>query len=501
MASRVRNQLQALKKVYPWISTPLIISAPMRVFAGPALAVAVTKAGGIGFIGPGASPPDLDIALTESRRLLEQSSASSHSSMQPVGIGLQTFDADLGIAIQAIREHKPYAVWLFAPRDGQSELNTWVQSVKDSSPETQIWIQVGSVMDALSAARAPIPPDVLVIQGSDAGGHGLARGAGFISILPEVADELRDTNILLMAAGGIADGRGVAAALSLGAAGAVMGTRFLASEEAKIPRGYQEDVLKTSDGSQNTIRTKLYDELAGRTDWPSMYDGRNIRNRSTQDQESGLSFAENEKLYKKALTKGNDGWGENGRLTAYVGAGVGLVREVTAACTIVTTTTTSIITTTLDASKMASKTAHPDKKEIEDRTEKLRLAYNKRDIDGALAMFVDEGLNCSAYSISRKSYPNMNKARFEEFLLTMHSKLKHYRHNTISVSGHKEFQAWEWEMVWEEYKKVGQGDSSDGQGVDGQEDSSDAGGATSDIAVETVAGEDIAVEPRKRRRN
>jgi nitronate monooxygenase len=176
---------------------------------------------------------------------------------------------------------------------------------------------------------------VLVLQGSDAGGHGLARGAGIISLVPEAIDALRDTNIPLMAAGGIVDGRGVAAALSLGAAGVVMGTRFLASKEAKISKGYQDDVLRTTDGGQNTVRTKLYDELAGRADWPSIYDGRNIVNRSVLDQESGIAFAENRGLYKEAMTLGDSGWGTNGRLTAYVGSGVGLIRDVAGAADIV----------------------------------------------------------------------------------------------------------------------------------------------------------------------
>jgi nitronate monooxygenase len=333
MASRMQKQLQVLKKAYPWISTPLIISAPMRVFAGPALAAAVTGAGGIGFIGPGAKPTDLDIALSEARQLF----SSSSSSVLRIGIGIQTFDANLTIASQAIQKHKPCAVWLFAPRDGQVELDVWSENIRKVSPETQIWIQVGSVTDALKAARSSSPPDVLVLQGSDAGGHGLVQGAGIISLLPEAADKLKDMEIPLIAAGGIVDGRGISAALSLGAVGAVMGTRFLASNEAKIPKGYQDDVLRTNDGGQNTIRTKLYDELAGRTDWPSIFDGRNIVNRSILDQQSGMGFLDNQKLYKQATTLGNDGWGPNGRMTAYVGSGVGLVREVTAAADIVRT--------------------------------------------------------------------------------------------------------------------------------------------------------------------
>lgn len=302
----------------------------MRIFAGPALATAVTRAGGIGFMGPGAKPSDLDSFLSDAKNLLGPSFHSSHDTL-PVGIGFQTFSADLSVASQTIQKHKPCAVWLFAPRDGQRELDTWSRRVRDVSPGTKIWIQVGSVSDAVKAARSTSPPDVLVLQGNDAGGHGLAKGAGIISLLPETADELRDSYIPLIAAGGIADGRGVAAALSLGAVGAVMGTRFLAAKEAKVSKGYQDDVLRIKDGGQNTVRTTLYDELAGRTDWPPEYDGRNVVNQSILDHMSGVEFEENKKRYQKATAKGDEGWGENGRLTAYVGSAVGLIHEVVGA--------------------------------------------------------------------------------------------------------------------------------------------------------------------------
>jgi nitronate monooxygenase len=304
----------------------------MRIFAGPALAVEVYRAGGIGFMGPGAKPADLDGLFAEAKRMLNH---ESNGSPLPIGIGFQTFSADLKLASPVIRKYIPAAVWLFAPREGQTELDAWTKEIKTVSPETQVWIQIGSVGDAVKASASTSPPDVLVIQGLDAGGHGLARGAGIISLLPEVADALQGSDIPLIAAGGIADGRGVAAAMSLGAVGAAMGTRFLASEEANVSRGYRDDVLRTVDGGQNTIRTTLYDELAGRTDWPPEYDGRNIINKSFIEREAGLDFEENKTKYGNAAKLGDAGWGKDGRLTAYVGSSVGLVREVSGAADIV----------------------------------------------------------------------------------------------------------------------------------------------------------------------
>ena len=79
---------------------------------------------------------------------------------------------------------------------------------------------------------------------------------------------------LLMAAGAIVEGRGVAAALVLGAAGVAMGTRFLASAEANIAAGYRDEVVRASDGGQNTVRTKTYDSLRGTTVWSQGYNAR-----------------------------------------------------------------------------------------------------------------------------------------------------------------------------------------------------------------------------------
>ena len=135
---------------------------------------------------------------------------------------------------------------------------------------TKIWIQIGSVHDALEVAEL-CRPDVIAVQGSDAGGHGQERGAGIISLFPKIADALTDAghgNIPLVAGGGVVEGRGVSACLRLGAAGVCIGTRFLVSTEAQIARGYQEAVFRSSDGGVSTVRSKIYDILRGTTGWP-----------------------------------------------------------------------------------------------------------------------------------------------------------------------------------------------------------------------------------------
>ena len=332
--------IQALTSTYKFLKTPIIVSAPMRVFAGPDLAVATSRAGGLGFIGPGVKPTDLDSKLEKARLLLEQNPVSPNTSQRsklsfsrtlPIGVGFQLFDGDLEVAASSVRKYKPAVAWLFVPKTGQAELDEWTARLREVSPSTKIWIQVGSVAEAVAAARSGHAPDVLVLQGIDAGGHGLRKGAGVLSLLPEASDALRavGSDIPLLAAGGISDGRGVASVLGTGvAAGAVMGTRFLASSEAEIRPDYQNDVLRVSDGGQNTTRTDLFDRLQGRLDWPERYDGRAIINASVRDELSGTDFSANQKVFQTQMKEGTLGWGNEGRMTAYVGSAVGLIKSV-----------------------------------------------------------------------------------------------------------------------------------------------------------------------------
>lgn len=204
-------------------------------------------------------------------------------------------------------------------------------------------MQIGSVKEAIEVAKH-VRPDVLVVQGTDAGGHGLVRGASLITLLPEVCDAIEEhctasSNIdskkeevakpIILAAGGISEARTAASALTLGASGLVLGTRLLATPQARITAGYQSTILRTTDGGQTTVRTKVYDTLRG-TNWAETHNGRAIINQSYVDSvEKGMCEDQNRKLYQETMeTKGDEGWGEQGRMTTYAGSGVGLIREV-----------------------------------------------------------------------------------------------------------------------------------------------------------------------------
>jgi len=315
---------------YPWVSSPFVVSAPMKVMSGPALAVAVSRAGGLGFIGPGAKTQDTIADLEKASTLIQGANPiPTTNSTLPVGVGYQLWADDLSIAVAAIKDYKPCAAWLYAPRQGPKDYDDWSSKIRQASPETQIWIQIGTLKEAKQLLQIAERPDVVVVQGAESGGHGRTNdGMGLMSLFPEVADAMASSQIPLFAAGGIADGRGIAAAMCLGASGAVMGTRFLAASEARISRGYQDEVVRASDGATSTTRTHLYNHLRGTFGWPEEYSPRTIWNKSFVEQQQGKSFEELKRLHDEAAKEGDKGWGPEGRLATYAGASIGLIHGV-----------------------------------------------------------------------------------------------------------------------------------------------------------------------------
>jgi nitronate monooxygenase len=114
--------------------------------------------------------------------------------------------------------------------------------------------------------------DVLVVQGAEAGGHGVARGT--MMLVPAVVDAV-GPDLPIAAAGGIADGRGLAAALMLGASGVLMGKRFFASEEAIGHPAAKERILRAI--GDDTVRSSVFD-ISRRLAWPAPFTGRALRN-------------------------------------------------------------------------------------------------------------------------------------------------------------------------------------------------------------------------------
>ncbi|KAL5594647.1 uncharacterized protein BROUX77_007994 [Berkeleyomyces rouxiae] len=326
----------------PWAQWPLISNAPMSGVATSQLAVAVTQAGGLGQIGFTGDPALLDRELSSARRHLhpppqpQSHDAEAPQQPLPVGAGIIVFGASPEAFMPVLAQHAPAVVWLSF--GSAAELQHWTASIRQHTPQSKVWIQLGSVRAALEAARL-CKPDALVLQGSDAGGHGHAGGSSIVPLLPEVADALRAAGLPalpLVAAGGIMDGRGAAAALALGAAGVVMGTRFLGAAEASVPVRFRKLVLEAVDGGESTARSRAFDAMWGTNVWPETYDGRCLKNAMYRHVSGGMSHAEaRAKLYEAASGAAGRGLDAQDTMSVWAGAGVGLVNQVQTAADIV----------------------------------------------------------------------------------------------------------------------------------------------------------------------
>ena len=241
-----------------------VMSAPMALHSGGHLAGAVTAAGGLGSFGgvnPGKGPDWIEAEIATLR-----SAAGG-----PFGIGFITdfipffeplFDAALSAAT-------PPAVIALSFGDPQP----WLDRVKQAG--IRVMCQVQTLDEAARAVDAGA--DVLVVQGTEAGGH-----TGTMSLLPFLAAAApRWPDVPLLAAGGIADGRTLAAALTAGADGAWLGTAFLATPEAVEVHDVHKELIVASDGG-DTVFDLAYDIVSG-LPWPAGIGTRLRRNRFTDE--------------------------------------------------------------------------------------------------------------------------------------------------------------------------------------------------------------------------
>ena len=230
---------------------PLVL-APMGGVAGGELAAAVSNAGGLGLVGGGYGDTawlrrELDLV----RQLTEK----------PWGVGLITWAISPGV-LQLTLDYRPHAVML-----SFGDPRPHAKSIKDRG--AVLICQVQDIESAHLAMQAGA--DFIVAQGTEAGGHGSARAT--LPLVPAVVDAVAPLPVL--AAGGISDGRGVAAALMLGTEGALIGTRFYASHQALGAAAAKREITTRRGG--DTLRTQVFDIVRG-YDWPAPYTGRAVRN-------------------------------------------------------------------------------------------------------------------------------------------------------------------------------------------------------------------------------
>ncbi|BAH48808.1 putative oxidoreductase [Rhodococcus opacus B4] len=253
-----------------------IVLAPMDYVSDWRLASAVAEAGGLGLIGGG---------YGDESWLHDQFDQVTTAA---VGCGFITWSmAQQPRLLETTIDYRPAAIFL---------------SFADPAPHAPAIRAAGiplicQVHDLDQARRAvEVGASVLAAQGGEAGGHGTGARSTF-TLVPEIADFLRRQapEVMLLAAGGIGDGRGLAAALALGADGALVGTRFWAAEEAAIPRAAQRRALRAS--GDDTIRQSAFD-IVREKPWPTRYTGRVLHNgfiRRWHGDEPGLRDALREK--------------------------------------------------------------------------------------------------------------------------------------------------------------------------------------------------------------
>jgi len=292
------------------IKHPLLL-APMDTISSGALAAAVSNAGGFGIIGGGYGD--------EARLACDLDAAGKAR----IGIGFITWSmAKNARLLDLALERKPAAIML-----SFGEVTPHAERIKRAG--ALLICQVQSVVQAKEVVARGA--DAIVAQGSEAGGHGGSRAT--FPLIPAVVDAAGAVPVI--AAGGIADGRGLAAALMLGADGALMGTRFLASTEAATTAEAKQRVV-AADGD-STIRSTLFD-IVRRREWPAPYTGRALQNEFTarwrgREAELMHNLTREEVTYEEARKRG-----DLDTAVLHAGEAVDLIDEVLPAAEIVART-------------------------------------------------------------------------------------------------------------------------------------------------------------------
>lgn len=284
----------------------------MAYAAGGALAAAVSRAGGLGLIGGGYGNADW---------IEEQFEAAGG---ERVGIGFITWSAaEQPSVVSAALQHQPAAVML-----SFGDPTTFAAEIR--STEALLICQCQNLTHVRAALDAGA--DIVVAQGAEAGGHGASRGT--FTLVPEVADMLARTSpdTLLVAAGGVADGRGLAAALALGADGVLIGTRLCAAQESLVKPRHKQAIVE-SDGDA-TLRTHVPD-IVRQLPWPHEFTARIGRNAFVNRWHGHESELEEQASvvgpgYLRAFAEGDPE-----HTAVWFGEAAGLVDEVEPAATII----------------------------------------------------------------------------------------------------------------------------------------------------------------------
>ena len=230
------------------IEHPIVLGG-MGTGTSPALVAAVSEAGGLGVLGATRQAADvLSRGVEEIRERTDR----------PFGLNLLLFlgsDEQFDVLLAARPRVLSFA-WAWPHQDLAAYF------ARAHAAGSLVMHMVSTVAEAQRAARAGA--DVIVAQGTEGGGH-----IGLMGTLPLVPMVVRAVDpIPVLAAGGVADGRGLAAALALGAEGVLLGTRFLATAESPIPDAFKQAIVDSN--GHDTLVTELPDVAVGQV-WPGAY--------------------------------------------------------------------------------------------------------------------------------------------------------------------------------------------------------------------------------------
>ncbi|MCZ6603672.1 MAG: nitronate monooxygenase [Alphaproteobacteria bacterium] len=231
------------------IEHPICLGGMASLFAVD-LTVAVSEAGGLGTLGATVRPADEIAAAIETIRA---------GTEKPFGVNFLLFMIEEDRFEAALAARVPVLSFAWARRD--QELGPYFDRAHQSG--AKVMFMAGDVEEAVRGARAGA--DTIVAQGTEGGGH--VGWTASMPLVPMIVDAVADAvgPVPVLAAGGIADGRGLAAALALGADGVLLGTRFLASDESPLHENFKQTIVAST--GEDTELTETYD-IAIDQDWP-----------------------------------------------------------------------------------------------------------------------------------------------------------------------------------------------------------------------------------------
>ena len=234
------------------VQVPVVLAPMAGVGFGP-LAAAVSAAGALGMFGAGQ-------AMTP-QRLAAECEVAREAGAYGVGLMAWALAEDDRLVAEVVAQRPALVSVSYGPYD------RWVRPLQDAG--IAVATQVGTLQEALAAQSAGV--DLLVARGGEGGGH----GRNDVATLPLLQAVLDAGDLPVLAAGGIGTARGLAAVLAAGAAGAWVGTAFLACTEAATAPTARERLLAARD--TDTAYGRVFD-VGQRLAWPPEYGGRALRN-------------------------------------------------------------------------------------------------------------------------------------------------------------------------------------------------------------------------------